>query len=407
MPTSAPSPEAREAAGAATSRCRACGAGGVEPFHEARRVPVHSNELHASREAALARPAGVLRLGFCADCGFVENLAYDASLQDYGESYEDTQGHSARFETFASELVADLLERHALAGRRALEIGCGRGDFLLRLVEAGMAEGVGIDPAFRESEVSRRLGDRACFVTDAYSERTAHLDGDLVFCRHTLEHIADVGGFVGLLRANLGARRPVVYFEVPDTERILRERAFWDLYYEHCSYFTETSLARLFRDRGFAVERLRKGFGDQYLLLEARPLPSGADPGPPPAATPPGALAREVAAFRSEVARTVEGWRARLDAWRAEGRRVALWGAGSKAVGFLTAVEADDAVACVVDINPAKQGTFQAGTGHAIVSPDALRALRPDHVVMMNRIYADEIRRDLAARGLAPELHAL
>src|SRR3712207_6943984 len=30
----------------------------------------------------------------------------------------------------------------------------------------------------------------------------------------------------------------VVAIEVPDTLRVLTEGAFWDLYYEHCSYFT-------------------------------------------------------------------------------------------------------------------------------------------------------------------------
>ena len=43
----------------------------------------------------------------------------------------------------------------------------------------------------------------------------------------------------------------MVFFELPDTERVLTEAAFWDIYYEHCSYFTPGSLARLFRRTGF------------------------------------------------------------------------------------------------------------------------------------------------------------
>ncbi|NJM57780.1 MAG: hypothetical protein HC857_10560 [Synechococcales cyanobacterium RU_4_20] len=37
----------------------------------------------------------------------------------------------------------------------------------------------------------------------------------------------------------------MVYFEVPDAERIFAERAFWDVYYEHCSYFSPPSLTAL------------------------------------------------------------------------------------------------------------------------------------------------------------------
>src|SRR5690606_5558175 len=63
----------------------------------------------------------------------------------------------------------------------------------------------------------------------------------------------------------------LVLFEVPDVGRILRERAFWDIYYEHCSYFTAGSLAGLFRRVGFEVLDVEHAFGGQYLLLLARP----------------------------------------------------------------------------------------------------------------------------------------
>ena len=57
-----------------------------------------------------------------------------------------------------------------------------------------------------------------------------------------------------LVRGSIGDRPQVtVFFELPDMERVLVEQAFWDIYYEHCSYFTLGSLARLFRRTGFDV----------------------------------------------------------------------------------------------------------------------------------------------------------
>ncbi len=50
-----------------------------------------------------------------------------------------------------------------------------------------------------------------------------------------------------------------------------RRSAFWDVYYEHCSYFSLGSLARLFRSTGFEVTGLHVEYDDQYLLVEARP----------------------------------------------------------------------------------------------------------------------------------------
>ena len=57
-----------------------------------------------------------------------------------------------------------------------------------------------------------------------------------------------------------------------------------------------------------------------------------------------------------------------------------------------------------MDINPHKHGKFLAGSGREILSPDALRALRPDIVLLMNSIYTEEVRNDLTARGLRPKL---
>ena len=86
------------------------------------------------------------------------------------------------------------------------------------------------------------------------------------------------------------------------------------------------------------------------------------------------------------------------------GEVVRRLGGGSKAVGFLAALEVSDEVACVVDVNPAKHGMFMPGTGHEIVPPERLVELQPDLVVVMNPAYADEIRADLARSGSAPSL---
>ena len=89
------------------------------------------------------------------------------------------------------------------------------------------------------------------------------------------------------------------------------------------------------------------------------------------------------------------------------GPTVGLWGSGSKAVSFLTSLGVTSEVDHVVDINPHRQGHFMPGTGHSIVSPDRLPDLNPDLMILMNRVYRDEISRDLADRGLRPKILTL
>jgi hypothetical protein len=198
---------------------------------------------------------------------------------------------------------------------------------------------------------------------------------------------------------------------------VLEEGAFWDVYYEHCSYFAAGSLARLFRATGFAVEGLERAYGGQYLLLEARPalgvpgagpLPSEEAPAerPFPIEETPAELVALARAYRQRVERTVGHWRRELAAVRAAGGRAVLWGGGSKAVAFLNRVR-PEGVEYVVDVNPAKHGMLVAGTGQRIVAPESLASYRPALVVVMNPVYWGEIGARLSALGVDARLEAV
>ncbi|MCH8271549.1 MAG: SAM-dependent methyltransferase, partial [Planctomycetes bacterium] len=80
---------------------------------------------------------------------------------------------------------------------------------------------------------------------------------------------------------------------------------------------------------------------------------------------------------------------------------------GSKGVAFLTTLGVTDEIDCVVDINPHREGTFMAGTGHEIVSPESLADHGVDNVIVMNPIYVDEIRGTLSEMGLHPNVVAV
>jgi hypothetical protein len=384
--------------------CTACGGTRLEAFYRVDAVPVHSCLLVDTREAALAFPTRDLELVFCEDCGLVFNRLFDPSVLDYSPDYEETQGFSPRFRRFLEELCDDQATRHALAGKTVLEIGCGKGEFLATLCERAGCRGIGIDPAYRPDRASHAAGSRLAFIQDLYGPAYLHLAADHVCCRHTLEHIQDVRGFLGLIRQGTGARAGVsLFFELPDMERILVEQAFWDIYYEHCNYFTTGSLAHAFRRAGFTPTRQWKAYDGQYLMLEAEPAAA-------PDRTPVEGLARtreQVARFRAGVGERLAGLKAEIEAWRREERTVVVWGSGSKAAGYLVTLGLKDEIAAVVDINPHKRGKYQAGTGHAIVGPDDLPAIRPDAVVIMNPIYVEEIRAELQRRGLEPVIAAL
>jgi len=391
------------------THCQACSSEQLEDIFTVADVPVHSCLMVRSREAALAFPRGTLQLAVCLACGFIQNRAYEPALQNYSPDYEETQAYSATFRKFHSRLCHDQVARYSLGDKLVLEIGCGKGEFVTELCEISGGRGIGIDPGYRPERNTSPAAARIQFRVEHYTEEHAALSADYIACRHTLEHIGPVRSFVRTVRRSLEGRSDaVVFFELPATERILAERAFWDMYYEHCSYFTLGSLARLFRREGFALLDLYTGYDEQYLMLEARPVALGGhevgrrfQAEDDLAATIAGA--RE---FRASIAAKRAALTAELRAAKRRGP-VALWGSGSKAVSYLTTLGVSDQVDAVVDINPHKHGKFMAGTPHEILAPAALRALQPATVIAMNPIYLEEIRRDLAALGLAPDLRAL
>lgn len=385
--------------------CPNCGGSDLTAFYELRGVPVQSNLLMPTRAQALACPTGDLRLAFCRGCGFITNTAFDPATQQLTARYEATQGFSPTFNAFARSLAARWSQRYALAGKHALEIGCGRGEFISLLCEVGGCHGIGIDPIADPSPAPAAAGGRVRLIADYYSPAYADLPADFICCRHTLEHIPNPAEFVAIVREVIGGRKDtVVAFEVPDTLRVLAEGAFWDLYYEHCSYFTPGSLALLFRSSRFSVLDLRSEYDGQYVILEAGPAPA-----------PTRSDAAEV-----DYPRVYAAWQgfgdacgAELDRWDAvlhdaASGKVALWGSGSKAVGFLTSMGAThERVPYVVDINPHKHGTYLPGTGQQIVAPEMLREYAPDTVIAMNAVYREEIGADLRRLGVRSELLTL
>ena len=380
-------------------------------FYQVDQLPIHTVQLLRSRQEALDAPLGNITLGFCHTCGFITNLSFDPDTLQYNNNYDNTRRHSHTFSGFEKELAVYLVNRYALHGKTILEIGCGQGEFITTLCEIGNNVGVGFDPAFVRQRSSVGLTSQAgiTFIQDVYSEKYANYRGDFVVCKMTLEHLPETAVFLNMMRraiepkANLELET-ILFFQVPNTRHLLNEVAFWDIHYEHCSYFTPASLGYLFRQHNLEILDLYTGFDDQYIMIEARPA-NGRLSTPHPNEEPLEELADEVVHFTKIYPQKLSYWRNAISEWRARGQKVVLWGAGSKSVSFLTTLGITTThLKYVVDVNPRKIGTHIAGTGQKIISPQFLEIYRPDIVIVMNPIYQDEVRHTLYELDLTPQI---
>ena len=369
--------------------CRGCGERGLSGAYRVRRLPVVSNYLFDTAEASMRVPRRDLVLTQCEHCGLVFNRSFDPDVIPYSDEYENRQSCSPTFREHMAGLVADLTTRHALRGKRILEVGCGQGDFLTLLCETAGARGVGYDTSYRGPRT--RLRGRVRFEERYVSAADISEPFDLVVCRHVVEHIAEIGAFLAGLRAI--AERcggAVTLIETPDFEWTARNACFWDVFYEHCNYFTRPALAHLCRRAGLSVARHRRVFGGQYQLLELDVARAPSAPRRPRRPVELTDFARDAeAAVAALERRLVENGAG--DGW-------AIWGAGAKGVTLASRLRLVRP-RFVVDTNPAKQGCLIPATRVPIVAPDDPRVLELGLVLVANPNYVKEIESTVRALG--------
>jgi SAM-dependent methyltransferase len=357
-------------------------------------VPVHQNQLCASAYEAREVVVGDLHICHCPNCDFVWNAAFDCSLLSYHHAYDNTQTCSPRFTKHLESLVALLVDDRGLRARRIVEVGCGNGEFLRRLVIADEGNsGTGYDPSYRGPP--QDVDGRLVFERSFFGADQASGSADVVVSRHVIEHVDEPLTILELMRrAIVSASDPRLFLETPNVAWILQRRVVWDFFYEQCSYFTPHSIKVAADIVGLEVVGVDLVFGGQYLWAQARPT----QPGRSTVALPPATgLGPAVEEFERAERQLWERLADQLAELAADGP-VAVWGAGAKGVTFANQLDpAAGMLSCVIDLNPAKQGGFLPGTGHPILSPQAAEEQGIATAILLNPNYEQEIRDMLAS----------
>lgn len=321
-------------------------------------VPPIQNNFQASREKADAFPRTWVSYAWCGDCQHIsivkeKNVSFDPS-------YNNEQTASGIANVHHENVLSHIREACPDVGAHIVEIGCGRGELLRLLMNAGYCDVKGYDPT-----ASDDLG--GVISAELWDKDSEDRVIDLLILRHTLEEIEDVDRFMRNI-ADSGVER--IYCEITNAADLYLDRDVFSLYPECANLFSISSISRLLARYGFSVVRVSDFFGGKWLGIHGvRTTASAAD----------------------------FDWHALIDRYAdaidSLERPVVLWGGGGRGGNLLAFCKIDlAAVESVVDQNAAKQGLYIPPAGQRVVAPNQLGRIQPKSIVVASQKYIDEIR---------------
>jgi hypothetical protein len=341
----------------------------VKKLYQQNGFPVLQNRVYSSEQEAKNCALGDIDIVQNLETGLIYNAAFRQDLMNYDESYNNEQGVS---EVFKEHLnwVAQVIGIN-LGGENLIEVGCGKGFFLELLLKKGF-DITGFDSTYD--------GENPKIVKHYFEPGIIKKPANGLILRHVLEHISNPVDFLFQLKKSNGDQG-LIYIEVPCFDWIMKNRTWFDLFYEHVNYFRLDDFKRMF---GRIIE-CGHCFGGQYLYviadLSTLKLPMFEEK----------CLINFPENFLMSLNPPEE---IQLREYGGK-HEVAVWGGSSKGVIYsLLRERIGLLIDLIIDVNPAKQGKYIPVTGLKVYSPDqAMMKLNDGATVyVMNSNYLTEIK---------------
>lgn len=384
--------------------CHSCRESGLKPILDLGRMP-RSDGLIPHTKLNAHEPRWPLELAFCPNCALVQILESVAPEVLFGEDYLYFSSFSEDLLKHSRENAQELIERRALGpGHLVVELASNDGYMLKNFMERGIPV-LGIDPAPKQAEAARKIGvDTLCefFGVDVAERlRNEGRAAELIIANNVVAHVADTNGFVAGM-ARLLADSGLAVVEFPYVRDLIDHGEFDTIYHEHLCYFSVTSAEALFARHGLYlndVRRLPIHGGSLRLYFEKTANPSG---------DVKSILAEEkelgicdfsyYAAFGDKVCRMRNEVRHLIGTLKADGKRIAAYGAAAKGTIMLNYLGFNDrTIDYVVDRNVHKQGNYMPGVRLRIDAPEKLMEDKPDYVMILPWNFREEIIRQQEA----------
>jgi hypothetical protein len=382
--------------------CRHCATPLEHTFLDLGFAPPSNAYLSA---ADLSRPEKhyPLRVKVCHCCWLVQTEDYAQADELFSADYAYFSSTSTTWLAHAAEYARKMTAELSLGAHSlVIEVAANDGYLLKNFVASGVPC-LGIEPTASTAAAAEALGVPVLqeFFGEALGRRLARegKQADLIAGNNVYAHVPDINDFTRGLTAALKPSGTVT-LEFPHLMRLIEHGQFDTVYHEHFSYLSLTAVASIFEAAGlrvYSVEELPT-HGGSLRVFGCHAADSRPDS---PAVS--ALLAEEearglrsletYAAFQTRADRIKDDLLQFLIEQKRAGRSVAAYGAAAKGNTLLNyAGVKPDLLPFVCDGAVAKQGKYMPGSHIPILALEALRASRPDFLLIPPWNIAQEVK---------------
>jgi SAM-dependent methyltransferase len=378
--------------------CRCCRSSRLHPLLSLGDTPL-ADALLAAEELGRPEPRYPLELVFCPDCTLVQILKTVPPQELFCRDYPYFSSFSDALLQHSRANCERLIEAERLdASSLVVEIASNDGYMLRHFAERGIPV-LGVDPAEGPAAAARKLGiptECTFFTRDLAQEWVGQgRRADVVIANNVLAHVPDSNGFVAGIKTLL-RETGVATLEFPYVKDLIDHCEFDTIYHEHLCYFSVTAVNTLMERQGLTIHRVEHfpihggslriyvSHGRQRDPSVAKYLQVEREQGVTDLAY--------YLDFAARVKQTLGDLQTMLRGLRAQGKRIAAYGAAAKGSTLLNcAAIGTDLVDFVVDRNVHKQGKFMPGVHIPIHAPQRLLTEQPDYALLLAWNFKDEI----------------
>ena len=278
---------------------------------------------------------------------------------------------SEEMKEFRLRQFNQFVKKYSLKGKKVLEAGCGKGEYLSLMNEFGI-DGYGTEYSKESVDYCNKNGLKVSqmFIEDG----TEKIEGgkfDAFFILNFFEHVPNPNITLKGISNNLNDDG-IGLIEVPNFDMMLRNNMFSEFINDHLFYFTRETLESTLSMNGFDVIECKEIWYD-YIISAVVKKRERTD------------ISRFVD-YKEKVKKEINDY---VDMFSE--KKVAIWGAGHQALAIMSMTELGDKIRYVVDDAPFKQNKFTPATHIPIVSADKLDEDPVEAIIVMAASYSDEV----------------